>query len=187
MGCKYKMKEVLIVIASFFIISSNYCFSQKNEMQYNRECHNENSMILTNVIEKALGKEEIIKLISKNKKNSFYRFEIGKYNDIFKLYIEFNSDGVMTEVSFIRNTDGKLNNRQRKKLLQYIKANNIKFNICWNDLSSIDQFSVQESERLGKLFFCRLKNKDVPYYGMNVHFPGFITQEFYDKYLRDLK
>ncbi|HLV47252.1 MAG TPA: hypothetical protein VKY32_09470 [Flavobacterium sp.] len=176
-----------LFIFSFLLLFHVNAFSQQLIVRFDEDCHNENSEILLDVLENALGEKRVKKIIEEKENNAFYNFNIGKQNEMFKLYLEFDKYGNIIEMNFVANTHDVLNSNQRKKVIQFIKNNNINFNICWGDLSNIGKFTIEERQRLSKVLENELSNDKQPYYSMNVHFPGYITQKFYDKYSKELE
>lgn len=182
-----KVITKLVIVGVFFIWNISVSYAQNFDFNSNKGCHVENSKILINIIETSLGEKCMSKLIKKSKKDSFYNFNIGRYNDIFKLYVDFDKEGNIIEIGFVRNTDGKLSRRQRKKIIRFFEENTNQLSICWDDLSTIDNFSDEERDRYANFFEKKMNSGEVSYYRMNIHFPGYITQGFFDKYIKDLR
>src|SRR5690606_11248806 len=155
---RLKNNTMRLFIFSFLLLFHVNAFSQQLIVRFDEDCHNENSEILLDVLENALGEKRVKKIIEEKENNAFYNFNIGKQNEMFKLYLEFDKYGNIIEMNFVANTHDVLNSNQRKKVIQFIKNNNINFNICWGDLSNIGKFTIEERQRLSKVLENELSN-----------------------------
>ena len=174
------------------IVYNTNAFSQKLDIRFDEECHNENSEILLDVMEDALGEKRVKKIVQKESSTDYINSEseVGEFYSILNFFITFDIDGKIIDAGFVP-FDGKLNNKKKSKIINYVLEHQTNFNVCWNNMYELGSFlrrggDITEMEnRFYENLYCeKLWNKQ---YRMNIAFPGFITQEFYDKYLKDLK
>ncbi len=115
---------------------------------------------------------------------------IFKYQSEFTLTVIFNVLGEIKEVEF-NVYDNLLTKRDKKKIRNYILENQPTFNVCWNNMNDLKKFlkAGVDINTIREAFYINLYRNDLwnNKYGMRVVFPGYITQEFYEKYLKDLK
>jgi len=179
---KNKLNSILLFF--YLMLSTNFSFSQNFEVEFERECYINNSETLKGVLENTISSKKILQLVNKEKSKLNYKIKPDDFYDIFKMFLTFDEKGKIIDIGFVRNADGKINKRELNKIKKYIIKNNIKFKVCWNNLMEIDTLKVdlkQKYQEQFKIDFFTIHNKE---YRMNVYFPGYITNEFYSKYLR---
>lgn len=181
-----------LYILLILIVCNTNAFSQKLDIRFDEECHNENSEKLLDVMEDALGEKRVKKIVKKGYKIEFIDPDINifKYQREVRVSVTFDVLGTIKDVEF-NAYDNLLTNRDKKKIRNYILENQTPFNICWYNMyelkkrlnAGIDINTIREA------FYISLYRNDLgnSRYTLDIEFPGLITQEFYDKYLKDLK
>lgn len=176
----------------FMFISHLSVFSQQLIVRFDEKCHTENSEILLDVLEDALGENRVKKIVKKGYKIELIDPDINifKYQREFRVSVTFDVLGTIKDVEF-NAYDNLLTKRDKKKIRNYILENQTPFNICWYNMyelkkrlnAGIDINTIRET------FYISLYRNDLgnSRYTLDIEFPGLITQEFYDKYLKDLK
>lgn len=131
-------------------------------------------------------------MLKKNIKEEFIETDINtfKYDILIKVAITFNVLGEIKDVEFDR-YNNFLTKRDKKKIRNYILENQPTFNVCWNNMNDLRKFlkAGVDINTIREAFYINLYRNDLwnNEYGMRVVFPGYITQEFYEKYLKGLK
>lgn len=181
-----------LYISLILIVCNTNVFSQKLDIRFDEECHNENSEILLDVMEDALGEKRVKKIVKKGYKIEFIDPDINifKYQREFTVSATFDVLGTIKEVEF-NAYDNLLTKRDKKKIRNYILENQIPFNICWYNMYELKKRlnAGTDINTIREAFYISLYRNDLgnSRYTLYIEFPGFITQEFYDKYLKDLK
>jgi len=161
-------------------------------VRFDEDCHNENSELLLKVIENALGEKRVKKIIKKGYKEEFIDVDINifKYQSEFTVSVTFDVVGTIKDVEF-NVYDNLLTKSDKKKIRNYILENQPSFNVCWNNMYELNRYlkSGGNINTMREVFYYSLYRNDLwnNEYGMRIVFPGYITQEFYDKYLKELE
>src|SRR5690606_5245611 len=122
-----------LYILLILIVCNTNTFSQKLDIRFDEECHNENSKILLDVMEGALGEKRVKKIVKKGYKEEYIYTDINVFQyGGAKIFVTFDVERTIIDVEF--NTyDNLLTKRDKKKIRNYILENQTKFNICWNN------------------------------------------------------
>ncbi|HLV45784.1 MAG TPA: hypothetical protein VKY32_01960 [Flavobacterium sp.] len=182
------MKKYFVL---FVFISHLSMFSQQLIIRFDEECHNENSVLLLNAMEDSLGEKRLKKIIKKGYKKDFIDIDVNVFQYRgSKISVTFDIVGTIIDVEF-STYDDLLTKRDKKKIRNYILENQTSFNVCWNNMYELNKYlkSGGNINTMREVFYFNLYREDLwnNKYRMRIMFPGYITQEFYNKYIKDLK
>ena len=165
-----------LLLCSILIIH-NMNAQNKIRVGYDKGCHLYNSSLLQDIVEKSISKEDLINIISNKIDLNKTSLVKNDFMNIFKIHIVFNTQGKMEDIIFINSPNNELKRKYFKSIKKHIKKNQIDFKICYNDLSTIYNYSDTELKSRGMVNLLNFVTGRENYI-MSIYYPGFIDERF---------